>query len=95
MANGDIAAVEPWLHDTWSEHTEPLTTWKRSNGAPARDQSADYKFNPDMVNLGPSNKPKAPVPAANATAPATDAKKAAKLDTSAASVTPVAGAALS
>jgi hypothetical protein len=48
MANGDIAHVEPWLHEVWSEHTEPLSVWKRDTNEPGRDASLKYKYDPNI-----------------------------------------------
>ena len=48
MGNGDIAHVEPWLHEVWSEHTEPLSVWKRQTNEPGRDASLKYKYDPSI-----------------------------------------------
>lgn len=69
-ANGDIAAVEPWLHEVWSEETEPLSVWKRSTDEAGRDASLKYKYEPAIDATVNATKGAEPVPAAKTEAAA-------------------------
>jgi hypothetical protein len=60
--------VSPWLHEVWSEETEPLTVWTKKGSDPGRDASLKYRYDPNIpAPIGatkPAKKEEAKAPAA-------------------------------